>query len=112
MIKLNNVTYGIISKEVTITPSEDGLVLCLSAVGQNKNIDPDIGEISIELTTNIEDFDDVQQDVDGLFFVTEFLSGKGTLEIIDDYIHYYGHVDVNYNNKLGKDVEFDVVIRR
>ena len=36
----------------------------------------------------------------------------GTLELLDDCIHYYGTVDLDWNDQLGKNVSFDLYIER
>ena len=36
----------------------------------------------------------------------------GTLELLDDCIHYYGTTDLDWNDQLGKNVSFDLYIER
>lgn len=36
----------------------------------------------------------------------------GTLELLDDCIHYYGTADLDWNDQLGKNVSFDLYIER
>jgi hypothetical protein len=75
-------------------------------------VDSDIGEISLAFGGTVESLNSVTENITGLLFVAEFIDCSGTLEVLENTIHFYGTTDVNWNEELGKDVEFDVELRR
>lgn len=109
MLKLNNIVYTITSKEVEIVRVSSGYMVSVNVIGKNTNIDPEIREISLAFGEVVERQPGIANDVKGLLFVAEFNDVTGTLELGDDnYIHFYGKANVNWNDELGQDVEIDL----
>lgn len=112
MFKLGSVNYEITKQDINIFPTSSGYSVSVSITARNEIIDPDIGEISLAFGGTVESLNSVTEDITGLLFVAEFIGCSGTLEVLEDTIHFYGTTDINWNEELGKDVEFDVELRR
>lgn len=112
MFKLGPVNYEITNKDIDICQTSSGYSVSVSVTARNETVDPDIGEISLTFEGTIENLNSVTENIAGLLFVAEFIDCSGTLEVLEDTIHFYGTTDVNWNEELGKNVEFDIEIRR
>ena len=112
MFKLGSVNYEITKQDLDIFQTSSGYSVSVSIVARNETIDPYIGEISLAFGGTVESLNSVTENIAGLLFIAEFTDCSGTLEVLEDIIHFYGTTDVNWNEELGKDVEFDVELRR
>lgn len=112
MFKLGSVNYEITKQDIDIFQTSSGYSVSVSITARNEIIDSDIGEISLAFGGTIESLNSVTENIVGLLFVVEFIGCSGTLEVLEDTIHFYGTTDINWNEELSKDVEFDVELRR
>ena len=112
MFKLGSVNYEITKQDINIFPTSSGYSVSVSIIARNETVDPDIGEISLAFGGTVESLNSVTENITGLLFVAEFIDCSGTLEVLENTIHFYGTTNVNWNEELGKDVEFDVELRR
>jgi len=112
MLKLGSVNYEITNQDINIFQTSSGYSVSVSIIARNEMVDSDIGEISLAFRGTVESLNSVTENITGLLFVAEFIDCSGTLEVLENTIHFYGTTDVNWNEELGKDVEFDVELRR
>ena len=112
MFKLGPINYEITKQDIDIYQISSGYSVNVSVTARNEIVDPDIGEISLTFEGTVESLNSVTENIVGLLFIAEFINCSGTLEVLEDTIHFYGTTDVNWNEELDKDVEFDIEIRR
>lgn len=97
--------------------------LWFSLVGHctNENIDPWEIFIDTNSTDNIveEKFDRVIKDFSSHFCMCDYKNDEdkiclatGTIELLENSIHYYGTVDLSWNPRFNKNVSFDIYMSR
>ena len=109
-LKLGSYTYQITNQEITKEEDADGILYSIDITAYCPNSICELEEVSFSCIFKIKNYNAVTEPLDSTIFAVEFVKANySSIEVYDDgSIYWHGTVDVNWNDKFGKDVEFNL----
>ena len=110
MIKIGDTEYTLLDRNVLTIDSMFESDIYMTLVCKNISVDPEMSDLTIVLESPTENNDDcIMKNIKSTFKFSKEINCKGTLEIKENLVHYYGKANFG---KLGKDLDFEISVNR
>ena len=102
--------YTLLDRNVLTIDSMFESDIYMTLVCKNISVDPEMADLTIVLESPTENNDDcIMKNIKSTFKFSKEINCKGTLEIKENLVHYYGKANFG---KLGKDLDFEISVNR